>query len=881
MAQLIEHDRYPKFVADQVLTEKSLNQMFGYLEEQQRLTRTTLIGIGILCGLEVSVNADSTELTISEGVGVTSKGYLVPFPETTYTLYDDTFSAEKEIFYEPFLDISNSQKFPLYLLHNELAADVQIPLSADFLEDKFVVIFVELLRVDNINCDPDSCDDKGCTVEVTFRPLLVAQEDIGDLIFTDDSEAFLHEPTCIEWPEIKMPKYNVPSTPLPDAPVVLKGFLDVLTSEFIKGVETVLSAAYNSFGYYIEEEYPTNPFSGLENSFSFLFNGGISSDQLLHVQYYYDFFSDLILSYEELRRMCNDCLALCCPNQDLFPRHLILGRVVSSPEDFRHLWIPSPAFACNCCSGGRIVFLLKKIALLLEKIRIPREIPVTTGGRTAVQITPSNYGKVPLSKKAIPYYYDIPTGPNALYDCWNYRKSRLRKATTNLSYDSDVYAEDDYHRNPLDYDIEPFNFLRVEGHIGMNWEEALEQANKIKHEKRLPIDIIALNANTLTLKQNLLMEKVALLDSRNLTDQIALRSFAYFALRNPGIQHKAGVTTGGTFILVYNDQVDKRIIDERIHGVVTDANGTGIPGVTIRQKDSTIAAITDSDGKYTIHVVGENPKLMYTIDGFREREIDVFDSELSVRMNTNSEHESLIMEMNLDTEISELVDESVTINTAGSELTTLVNQFPAGTVIADFFVPYIQSISIGRPTDPVTDTSELPTINLRWGVEKRTFNSLVKHPTDNSITAGSKPEEISVDGNVHLMHVNLFGDNNEWLSQNPKLHLLRYRPKKGINTVSKSGFRKEAQVSLTYYERVNEFNVDSPNMTIDIKPDRYFSYKRSKKELRAMGLHSAYHNLYFYLVLSIQADGKTIFGKPSKIFKITINEENLLSYHIS
>ena len=102
MAQSIIHDRYPKFVADQVLSEKSLNQMFGYLEEQQRLTRTTLIGIGVMCGMEVSVNDAGTALTISEGVGVTSKGYLVPFPKTTYSQYNDEFSAEQELFYPPF-----------------------------------------------------------------------------------------------------------------------------------------------------------------------------------------------------------------------------------------------------------------------------------------------------------------------------------------------------------------------------------------------------------------------------------------------------------------------------------------------------------------------------------------------------------------------------------------------------------------------------------------------------------------------------------------------------------------------------------------------------------------------------------------------------------
>lgn len=132
MAQTIINDRYPKFVADQVLTEKSLNQMFGYLEEQQRLTRTTLIGIGIMCGMKVRPSDDGNSLTITHGVGVTSKGYLVPFPETTYTFYNDKFSAEQELVYPPFVDANGKQKFPLYLLHNNGAAEIKNPFRNHF-----------------------------------------------------------------------------------------------------------------------------------------------------------------------------------------------------------------------------------------------------------------------------------------------------------------------------------------------------------------------------------------------------------------------------------------------------------------------------------------------------------------------------------------------------------------------------------------------------------------------------------------------------------------------------------------------------------------------------------------------------------------------------
>ena len=922
MAQLIQQDRYPKFVADQVLTEKSLNQMFGYLEEQQRLTRTTLIGIGVMCGMEVSINGAGTALTISEGVGVTSKGYLVPFPETTYTLYNDEFSAEQEFFYNPFLNADGSQKFTLNLLHNDGAAEVQKPLTAAFLADKVVVIFVELLKVDNKNCDPDSCDDKGCTVEVTHRPLLVSRADIDNLIFGDGEVPFLHEPSCTEWPEIKMPKYDVPATLLLSSPAILKGFLNVLTSDFIFGIETTLGAAYSSFGYYIKDEFPNNPFSGLRNSFAFLFNGNINAQQLLHVQYYYDFFSDLILAYDELRKVCNECLSLCCPNQALFPRHIILGNAISTPDEFRHHWIQSPAFSCDCCSEGRIKFLLKKIVLLIQKINIPRSSIGTEKPQLNVKVTPSSYGNLPLSRKAIPYYYDIVNEPNALYNNWNFKKTKLKKGNTNLSFDAALYNADPYFHDPLSYDLEPFDFLRVEGHLGQNWKNALAQVNKIKYEKRLPVDVVALNGDIFALIQSLLTSANSLADiisgnkdiigeircyfadlesqydahgaelrctiikimayfynlkkldsdsppvpTTNLPQSemvrkefpnyrtfantygadfdafyaplknqpyitpkaflskaatigpvgqaqllspiylmyyldkiyealpdglvqlqikgltqaledasgvaaitlialdnipdfdlpamweesldaavrickaevftvlyrnflinyvlfIANQTFALYAFKNPGLQHKAGATVGGTLILVYNDKPEIRDLTRRITGTIRSVTGAPLPGVNVIEKGTSNGTTTDLSGNFVITTKSKNPILMVSAIGFATVEVPVGSantplivlSPISRTSNTFAAGESVGEEPFADikasrvnakvnspfldlrnsnesvkkaglNDIYEVIDRAGDNDLSDPELAALVNQFPEGTVIADFFVP--------------------------------------------------------------------------------------------------------------------------------------------------------------------------------------------------
>ena len=72
---------YPQFAPNQILTSNNLNQLYDYLGEQQRLTRTHLIGIGIVCGLEASLNDEGTQLTISRGCGVTSAGHLIIWDE--------------------------------------------------------------------------------------------------------------------------------------------------------------------------------------------------------------------------------------------------------------------------------------------------------------------------------------------------------------------------------------------------------------------------------------------------------------------------------------------------------------------------------------------------------------------------------------------------------------------------------------------------------------------------------------------------------------------------------------------------------------------------------------------------------------------------------
>src|SRR6185436_18964358 len=112
-------NQFPEYVADQLLMAEDLNNMYGYLDEQERLTRTSMIGIGIVCGLEVKTLADGTKLTITRGVGDTSEGYLIKMETEDFYEYKD-FDAIKPKIYDVFVNTSvatngemkSEQRFP-------------------------------------------------------------------------------------------------------------------------------------------------------------------------------------------------------------------------------------------------------------------------------------------------------------------------------------------------------------------------------------------------------------------------------------------------------------------------------------------------------------------------------------------------------------------------------------------------------------------------------------------------------------------------------------------------------------------------------------------------------------------------------------------------
>ncbi|MES2730974.1 MAG: hypothetical protein V4714_04470 [Bacteroidota bacterium] len=506
-------DKYPVFEANQVLTNAHLNQVFNYLDEQERLTRANLIGIGIVCGLEIRLDvASTTTIHVSKGCGITSEGYLIVEPkDVALVSYRAGYQVPNEIDYPPFKDKSTHPAVP-YPLWELFPAGVPnttaLETPSNFLADKVVLLFLELKKEGLRNCSPNNCDDKGAEVQATVRRLLIKRDDLGKIIaeanklekgltLADLETSLLAR---LNLPDLRLPRYDVPNTNPTTSKEVLAAFLAVFhTDKVAFQMNNALTAAYNAFKPVVKDKYPSNPFASFSANFSFLDNAPTTPTQVRFLPYYYDFFDDLIRAYDEFRWKGVELLCACCPPAELFPRHLMLGLLfpasVTNPSIYRHHFLASGAISGCEALEKELKQLFQRLVEMIAQFTNTPPLPQTDATKTDTQIriTPSKLADVPLSDKAIPYYYQQ-NGTPPLFQLWNTERTRRNRANQNLSYRSDEYTPTApaFITNALRYDLEPYNFLRIEGHLGKNYQHVLSTLLSLKSRHRLPIEIIAL-----------------------------------------------------------------------------------------------------------------------------------------------------------------------------------------------------------------------------------------------------------------------------------------------------------------------------------------------------------------------------------------------------
>ncbi len=544
---------YTKFEAAQVLTAEQLNGRFNFLDEQIRLTRTKLIGVGILCGFEVSNPAPNT-IRIAPGYGVTTDGYLIciadedcypdePNPDCThFAEFDFPLTQDAyPLFYNDAGDpYTFWELFPTPAVNDEFQPD---PLTADFLEDKIVLLFLDCPETDLKNCDPDGCENGGIRIDFVVRKLLVSRQDMIAIIkeansfdadwLEGDLINYINTRTRISPQYLK--KFDVPATDLKTAGDIFEAYYSLFDPTEVNPVADAMDAFNTAFQPLLSDQPSPVDTNKIKSIFS-----DVQSSPSIGIQYYYDFLSDLIAAYLELQTAALEVLSECHLCNDRFPRHLMLNNALVSeqvsPSPYRHYFTPSVALDRAGLGLKKFKLLYRRLVLMIEGFDAPLFQVNTNGEPEDIRITPSRYGKFELSDKAIPYYYEN-SDSHPLFRFWNFKKTRLGAARHNLSYRADQYSTLPPVIRPLEYDTESYNFFRVEGHIGFPVELAEARINELIAGNRLPIKVISLG-----------------------TGVEGKKNFSRYIKEHPGIEHKAGVVKGGTLLLVYHG-VDETIIE--------------------------------------------------------------------------------------------------------------------------------------------------------------------------------------------------------------------------------------------------------------------------------------------------------------------------------
>lgn len=513
---------YPVFERNQVLTSTQLNNMVNYLDQQNRLTRAKLIGMGVVCGLEIDFNKSENTITISKGTGITSEGYLINIGDCVTVKYRP-YNLPPGTIYEPFVGADNKQDITLFELLTETAkvgAEDKLLDDEAFLADKIVLLFIESFDKDLKSCLGKGCDELGKERILTLRKLLISKTDLQKVWNrTNTGKLDAIFPEKFNLPTINMQRvlFNPNSPNSKDYKEFSLNYATAILEVFDKLV-AALAETYDIYRPLLLESYnEKNPFTTtpiltkLGKLQNFLNDADATLNSFQGVQYVYDLFQDLILAYNEFKNTAFDLMSECSADMTRFPKHLMLGEAIPLPvtlcqnSEYRHYFVQPPIYNLQKLLIQRTVSLHNRMVLMLESFDIKRinAINVVELQNFPIRITPSLEKTTLLSLRSIPWYYDLKKKSSyaALGTLKNYWSFDIRRKCTDekegliLNYEDQLPDQSvaKYKLGtPLFYDIQDYSFLRIEGQTGVNVVQAVKRLKTLRTQFDLAFDLISL-----------------------------------------------------------------------------------------------------------------------------------------------------------------------------------------------------------------------------------------------------------------------------------------------------------------------------------------------------------------------------------------------------
>lgn len=519
--------QYRSFVNDQVLTADQLNTLIQYFEDQGRLSRICLSGVGIACGFRVSITG-SKEVVVTQGCGITTDGDLIllqqPAPEKTAQTID--ISSVRFTHFKAFED-TNVRYAPFFKANQqlqifELIPDFQTP-KTDFtllntlpgIEKMVALLYLEEFPKSPELCTAIDCNNQGIEEISRLKVLLISEEDAAyinntDSIYTKHAVMQAYK----QLPDPAVGRVALTNNSAANLSNLRKSFHSAISSNnTINQLKTGITSLFSNFAGFLNLPETITSESINQRITQLLGFSALAIPP--DVQYRYDLLKDLVDTYNEIKELLPELEAECCPDIKSFPKHLMIGRLnpMRNEETFRHSFYHSPVSGNDFQNISRLNSLTIRLFLMLSDYNISGD---------TVKITPSK-SKRTLSKRSIPYYYTI---TDQLIDNWDFEKTKRLVQKNNLSYNTTKLSEADQIQTPLKFNLDNFDFFRIEGHLGKSPVSAETQLTEIQSSNGLDFDCSFFDIDT---------------------DQSELQQFIN---RNNSLEHLSGVPKGGTFVVL-------------------------------------------------------------------------------------------------------------------------------------------------------------------------------------------------------------------------------------------------------------------------------------------------------------------------------------------
>lgn len=454
---------YTVFERDQVLTHDQLNGVAEYLDDQARLTRTRLLGVGIVDGLDVGMARG--HVLIGRGAGVTSDGDLLGLAaDTAFDRYREY--PESAPVYDPFQQ--GGRRMALYELLAVGDRQPGQPLSAfpGGVGKLAVLAFMESYESDPDLCTGGDCDNLGKTARNRQRFLLVDASEAKALL------GRLNTPSGLAG---KLPAVAVQRPKLGRNVVSGSNFLEAYRAAAVVTLDRLDKAMVAQFDL-LGELWPVS-FADFQQQRSDWWadlravEQSLGANAVTGIQYYHALLADLAASCNELREVLIADGSHLCPPVGAFAKHLVLGDLAGDG-------LRTPHFPASPALGGektidQVRFLVRRLRLQLKSFL--KSLPLKAG-QPALRIAPSRCEDRPLGERAIPWYYTADIRP-----AWKARGERPAGYHWALG-DSD---------DPLNDSVAGVDFFRIEGHLGMAASQAEPALEALIRERNLPISVMS------------------------------------------------------------------------------------------------------------------------------------------------------------------------------------------------------------------------------------------------------------------------------------------------------------------------------------------------------------------------------------------------------